>query len=210
MSGLAGDGAGRVLRLDGRFALPVVVDGGTEGLSHDGSTLVLQGPRSEANTRFAVLDGRLAAPARFVDLKGDFSYDAISPDGSVLYLIEHLPPEGSDHYAVRALDVAAGRLRDGVIVDKRTPGEAMTGRPLARATSPDGAVVATLYLRASGEPFVHLLEAVDGWALCADLPHGAGPGWRLAFTNGRFVVTDPRGSSRFAVDPQSADAAPAT
>lgn len=209
VSSLAPASGGRSLRLDGRFSLPVVVDGGTEGLSHDGGTLVLQGPRSGASTRFAVLDGRLATPPRFLDLPGDFSYDAMSPDGSVLYLIEHMPPAGSDHYAVRALDVVTGKLRDGVIVDKRTPDESMTGSPLARAASPDGAVVATLYLRASGESFVHLLGTADGWALCADLPRNAGPGWKLRFTDGSVVVvSDPAGAGRFAIDPQSAAVAP--
>jgi hypothetical protein len=193
------------LRLDGRFQLPVVVAAApAEGLSHDRKTLVLQGPASDRSSRFAVLHSGLTTAPQFIELPGAFSYDAMSPDGSVLYLIEHLPPAGANHYAVRALDVSAGRLRPGVIVDKRNPGEAMEGRPLSRAVTTDGAVVATLYLRESGEPFVHLLHTVEGFAFCADLPRGATAGWTLSYPAGRFLVTDPNGTSRHAIDPTDA------
>jgi hypothetical protein len=199
----AGQQTGAALRLDGRYRLPVVVAGSApEGLSHDGRTLVLEGSASDRGSRFAVLHSGLTAAPRYIDLPGSFSYDAISPDGSVLYLIEHLPPAGSTHYAVRALDVQAGRLRPDVIVDKRDPDEKMAGRPLSRVASTDGTVVATLYLRETGEPFVHLLYTVDGVAFCADLPRGATTGWTLSYPAGRVLVTDPSGTARHAVDPQ--------
>jgi hypothetical protein len=195
----------REVWLDGRFVLPDVLPGGPpEGLSRDGRTLVLQEAPADGRTRFAVLDAALSGTPRIIGLRGWFSYDAMSPHGSVLYLIQQLAPAGSDHYAVRALDVGPARLWDGAIVDKRTPGEAMTGRPLSRATDPDGTVVATLYLRESGGPFVHLLNVVDGFALCADLPRGPVSGWTLSYIDGRLLVLDRTGAGRFAVQPDDA------
>ncbi len=192
-------------RIPGRYWLPVVVAGqGPEGVSGDGGTLVLQGVHgSDGLSRFALLDTGLATPARTVALKGDFSYDAISPDGRLVFLIQHLPPAGSDHYVVRAYDSATGALREGAIVDKRTPTEAMNGQPLARVATPGGGLVATLYLRRTGEPFVHLLDTIDGFALCADLPEGAVQGWTLAYTPDHFVVRDAQGVDRLTVTPEA-------
>ena len=48
----------------------------------------------------------------------------------------------------------------------------MAGYPLARASSPDGEWVYTLY-QGPEHAFVHALAAVDGYALCIDLPGGA-------------------------------------
>ncbi|MHB8460308.1 MAG: hypothetical protein ACYDB6_09605 [Candidatus Limnocylindrales bacterium] len=184
--------SGSVLRqrsLAGSFALPVVVPGGLPGgLTSDGRTLVLvdRAPGT-GSSRFAFLDAALVSPPRFVTLPGGFAFDALSPDGRFLYLIEHLGQPGSGHYQVRAYDSAAGALLAGAIVDKRNVGEAMEGRPVARVSSADGRWVYTLYVRTDGTAFVHELDTTDTVALCADLPTTARAtsaaevmAWRLA------------------------------
>src|SRR4051812_10601164 len=153
--------------LPGRWRLPQpAADGALEGVSANGRTLVLAD-----GSRFTFLDTRLSAPPRVVELAARYSYDALAPDGSVLYLIEHRPDLGRQRYQVRAFDVATGRMRPGVIADKRELGEPMAGYALARATSPDGAWVYTLY-QGRDHPFVHALAASEGYALCIDLPGG--------------------------------------
>jgi hypothetical protein len=110
--------------------------------------------------------------ARIVELRGAFEYDALSPDGRILYVVEHLDASAGGRYQVRAVDVATGVLRDGVIVDKTRVEESMAGSPIAQVRRPDG-VVLTLY-RGPDHPFVHALNASEAWAVCIDLPTGAG------------------------------------
>lgn len=184
------------VRLDGAFRFPVVAPKApVEGVSHDGRVVVLAGSDA-GRSQFAVLDGALARPVRVVTLPAGFSYDALSPDGSVLYLVEHLPPSGSEHYQVRAYDLATGRLAAGAIADKSAVPEQMAGHPLARATSPDGDWVATLYERTDGEAFIHLLAARNQFALCLDLPPGSVSGWGLRYQGDRLTVHDARGLTR--------------
>src|SRR5947208_2423922 len=70
--------------------------------------------------------------------------------------------------AAGAGPLATGRLCEQVIVDKRTPDEKMNGYPVARTTTAAGDWVYTLYSKASGEPFVHALNAKGRYALCVD------------------------------------------
>jgi hypothetical protein len=105
---------------------------------------------------------------RIVELPGAFTYDAVSPDGSTIYVIEHLATPPAGHYQVRAVDVASGALKEGVIVDKRNVGEAMAGSPVAQLRRDDG-LVFTLY-RGIEHPFIHALDTVQGFAVCIDLP----------------------------------------
>jgi hypothetical protein len=164
----AATGAVRAQRtLPGRWRLPEpAADGTLEGVSADGGTLVLT-----RESRFAFLDAALAAPPQVAALDARFSYDALSPDGSVLYLVEHRSDLGPRRYQVRAFERATGRMRAGAIVDTREIDEPMAGYPLARATSSDGAWVYTLY-QGPEHAFVHALAAADGYALCIDLPGG--------------------------------------
>jgi hypothetical protein len=46
----------------------------------------------------------------------------------------------------------------------------MTGWPVTRATSADGAWAFTLYVKGNGSGFVHALDTVDRRAVCIDLP----------------------------------------
>ena len=92
-----------------------------------------------------------------VRLHGDFSFDAISPSGRWVYLIQYTSALDPTQYRVRALVVATGRLLGADIVDPHDRGERMRGNPLTRISSPDGRWAYTLY-DGNGQPFVHALD----------------------------------------------------
>jgi len=174
-TGIDGGKIDRSTSLPGRVTIPAVAyDGSASGLSADGRTLVLIRPRlgfPRRRTTFAVLGARRLHLRRWVTLKGDFSFDAISPDGSLLYLVEYLSPRDPTRYEVRAYDLRSGQLLPQPIVDPEKPEERMGGIPLTRATSSDERWAYTLYQRAGGhEPFIHALDTVGRKAVCIDLP----------------------------------------
>lgn len=169
---------GQVLRwriVRGYVGVPVVgLDGTTEGVSRNGRTLVLAGtPEVSAGgqirTRFAVLDTRTLR-IRQLELPGSWSYDALSPDASTLFLVEYLGTGANAAYRIRAYDVDAHRLLPRVIVDRRAKEAVMFGRAVTRTTSADGRWAYTLYARARQEPFVHALDTARRAAYCIDLP----------------------------------------
>ena len=166
------DPPGRSQTIDGTWRLPTVgLDPLPVGVSADGRTIVLVPSDTTAGdgvSRFAILTRSFDAEPRIVELKGSFEYDALSPDGSTLYVVEHLPAPPEGHYQVRAVDTASGVLRDGAVVDKRLGDEAMAGYPIAQLRRNDGFVF-TLY-RGAEHQLIHALSSVDGWALCIDLP----------------------------------------
>ena len=202
---------GAELRIAGHWQLPTVgLDPVPVGRSLDGSTIVLvEGAYNPdaGNSRFAVLqhftlgavqtagDSPLRL-ARIVELPGAFEYDTMSPDGSILYLVQHLDAAAGGHYQVRAVDVATGVMRDGVIVDKANVDEWMAGSPMAQLRQPGGSVL-TLY-DGPEHPFIHALNSGEAWALCIDLP-AAGPdggtGWR-----DWGLASSPDGSAVYAVN----------
>lgn len=161
-------------QLLGPYGIPYVTSPlAGEGLSADGRTLVLGDastsfPRTHSS--FAVLTApRLRVRAVF-SLRGDFAFDALSPDGSRLYLIQHTDANDQTRYVVRAYDVATQRLLLGRIADRTQRSWVMQGYPISRATSPDGRWVYTLYGNQGGFPFVHALDTVRGVAHCVGLP----------------------------------------
>lgn len=154
--------------IPGRYGVAVVAhDASTGGVSADGATLVLPSLDRGATTRFAILSTATLAVRKVISIDGLFTYDAISPDGRIVYLIEYLSAE---NYRVRALNVASGGLYAGVVVDKRESGEPMAGYPVTRATSTDGRWAYTLYGRERGPAFVHALGTPYRAAICIDLP----------------------------------------
>ena len=159
--------------LDGRYTVPVIaLDHSASGLSTDGSTLLLINPRRtfpRAQTSFVVLNARNLRTRAHIVLRGDFSFDALSPDGTRTYLIHYLSRRDPTRYEVRALDVPSGKLLPTAIVDKGEPDERMAGYPVTRATTADGRWAYTLYDGAGEEPFVHALDTVNGEAHCIDL-----------------------------------------
>jgi hypothetical protein len=172
---------GRVLAwrlIEGAFTVPAVAyDGSSGGLSADGRTLVLIAPRASfprARTAFTVLAATGLRPLGVVRLRGDFSYDAISPDGTWLYLIEYTSPTDPSRYLVRAYDLHTRRLLAAPVTDPREQTDKMRGSPLTRATSPDGRWAYTLYDGAGTTPFVHALDTTRRTARCIDLDALAG------------------------------------
>jgi hypothetical protein len=164
---------GPALRLSGAWGLPYT-PAGAEGLSHDGRMLVLgsAGVGLSSPSRFLVVNPRQMKVVRTISLDGYFSYDALSPDASTLYLIQytHGSSQDTSHYIVRAYDMQTDRLTPGKIADRTDHETAMAGYAMTRTTSPNGRWVYTLYRKPSGEPFVHALDTVRGVAYCIDLP----------------------------------------
>jgi hypothetical protein len=167
--------AWRSRSIDGAWRLPSIgLDPLPVGVANDGSTimhstivLVETDAQAGATTsRFAVLARN--EPARIIELPGALEFDALSPDGSILYVVEHLPAPPEGHYQVRAVDLPSGVMREAVIADKRNLGSSMAGWPITQATHPNG-VVFTLY-RGARHPFIHALNTREAWAVCLDLP----------------------------------------
>lgn len=158
--------------LKGKRGIPMVAQDGTPGgLSADGRTLILTSPRTSYPQRTSTLylmNARNLTLRRRITLRGDFSFDALSPDGSTLYLIQ-LNPRNFTRYAVRALDTGSGRLIAKPVVDGREPDEVMRGIPLTRVMSPDGRYAYTLYGQGA-KPFVHALDTRRRSAACIDIP----------------------------------------
>lgn len=187
-----GGRVGRWWTVPGPYSIPAAAyDDRAGGLSSDGGTLVLSRfswiypPRT---TNLAILNTRLYLrhpgggkrprhAIRKVHLDGSFSYDAISPDGSRIYLIEHLSPYYGGPYRVRALETKSGKLLPKPIVDPSEPWEQMQGTPISRVTGADGRWAYTLYSAhqkgrydRAHKPFIHALDTVAGKAVCVELP----------------------------------------
>jgi hypothetical protein len=164
------------VRLHGSWGIPVIgngyASGSGQGLSHDGRTLVLAslGGPYVSPSRFLVVDARRLKPLRTIVLDGTFSFDALSPDGSRMYVIQYKSAGDLNHYIVRAYDMRTKQLLPGKIADRSEDEKTMAGTALTRTTSAGGRWVYTLYQKPSGEPFVHALDTVRARAYCIDLP----------------------------------------
>jgi hypothetical protein len=164
----------RARSFPGYLGIPLVAyDGTAGGLSGNGKRLVVASyapaPRTRGQTRFAVLDTKSFRVRRLAVLDGSWSFDAIAPDGSILYLTEHVRAGTNPLYRVRSYDVRSGLLR-GAIVDRIEGEQDMGGEPVTRASSSDGRWAYTLYARAKHEPFIHALDTAKREAYCIGLP----------------------------------------
>jgi hypothetical protein len=165
--------------LKGLYGIPLVTyDGETGGLARNGQRLVLAAWPGLRETRFVVVDPRSLRVRSRVRLPGRFAFDALSPSGSLMYLIQYLgsPRSINQPYAVRAFNLNTQKLYPGAIVDRREPDEKMTGQPIARTGSPSGWAY-TLYQRTAKRPFVHALDTVHRRAFCVDLPWRGSAKW---------------------------------
>ncbi len=212
-------GGGQIARMQswpGTWTIPAVAyDGSASGLSADRRTLVLIEPRTSfprAETRLLVVQARTLRSADVILLHGDFSFDAVSANGSRIFLIHYTSAVDPTRYEVRAYDVNARRLVARPIVDPRAATEKMRGNPLSRVTSPDGRFAYTLY-DGGGHPFVHALDTAASTARCIDLegiPAGTNL-WtfRLHLSRGGRMLTVDRGATTFAsLDTHSWEPAP--
>jgi hypothetical protein len=171
--------------LRGSYYLPAVAtDGSAGGISANGVLVLSDSPRRypPQHSTFAILDTRLflrhphrgpGAPRHAIthlSLPGAWGFDAISPDGSRVYLIHSFFRHGEvSRYEVREVDAVSGRLLPQPVVDPKEPNERMQGSPVTRVSSHDGRWAYTLYA-GSKEPFLHALDTVGGRAVCVDLP----------------------------------------
>jgi len=201
---------GRVLGsrlLPGRFTIPAVaLDGTAAGLTADGRTLVLIRPRTgfpRRQTTLAVVGTARLRLRETVTLPGDFSFDALSPDGSLLYLVQYVNPRDPTRYVVRGYDLERGRLLPEPVVDPTIFGKVMRGYPVTRAVSPDGRWAYTLYDGGGGRPFVHALDTAERTAACIDVDALAGRSdlmdVRLAVAGGGSEVRIVAGAETVAV-----------
>jgi hypothetical protein len=144
-----------------------------QGLSQDGKTLVLSaipGPYATPS-RFLVLDLRRMRVVRKITLAGSFSFDALSPRATRMYLIQYTHgARDLTHYIVRGYDLRTNRLLPGRIADRTQKNWVMKGSPLTRTWSANGRWVYTLYTDPGSYPFVHALDTKRGVAHCVQLP----------------------------------------
>ena len=210
--------SGRVIastKIAGAFGIPAVTSIGTPGgLSPDGRLLVLVQPPVyngglRTQSRFAVLSTDGLRRTASITLPGEFGFDAISPDRRTLYVIQHMSNRDLVRYVVRAYDLSARRLLPQAIVDKRSPSEVMRGYPVARAATPSGDWVYTLYTKNPGSSltFVHALNAAGRSAFCIDLPGWSGGEniWeaRLELAGGMLLVKTKSGETVARIDTQT-------
>ncbi len=174
--------------LDGSWGIPAVTfsPGSGEGITRDGKRLIVAATGVWSPTEFAVLTTPDLRVVEKFSIDGNFAYDALSPDASTLYLIQHVDANNVNRYVVRAYDLESHRLLPGRIADKTQRGWVMEGSAVTRATSADGRWVYTLYSRPGGYPFIHALDTVNGVAHCTGLPwHGGqAPLWNIRMTLG--------------------------
>ena len=168
--------------------------------SSDGHWLALrqQGQNNNATT-IALIDTQAGRLVKTIQLNGDFDLDALSPDGTSLYLLQKLS-DGSGHYYVKLYNVNESKLYDNAIVDKTEINERMTGVALVRQMAGDGTSAYTLYTNTSeNEAFVHILP-LDGeafpFARCVDLPTGNSSNLLHYYT----LTLSPDGGTLYAVN----------
>lgn len=173
--------------LRGSYVIPAVAfDGSAGGLSANGNTLALVNftrTYPPPRTMVAILDTdvhlrhprrpgqrRPQHAIRRLSLPGYFAFQAISPNGSKLYLRhyrQHGP--GSDDFGLRVLDARSGRLAPRPLAVSNG-GRPLAGLPISGATSPDGRWAYALYDGDKRMPFLLALDTITGRLIRVDLP----------------------------------------
>ena len=194
----------KTLTVQGSFGVPqLTYQGPAGGLFRDGSAFVLQTTGYGATTRFLVLGARDLDVRQTIALKGAYAFDALSPDASRMYLIEHATANDLEHYVVRAYDLNAQKLLPGRIADKTQKSWVMQGWPVSRKESADGRWAYTLYANPGGYPFIHALDTVAGTARCIGIPWRASDGTQsVVFSltlrlKGQSLVVGPAGARAY-------------
>jgi hypothetical protein len=168
---LGDEAAARSVVLRGDFGIATLTQNGlTGGLFHDGSAFVTQSLGLKSTSSFVVIGTKDLVPRQTINLKGTFGFDALSPDGSKLYLIQHTSAQDVQHYIVRAYNLKTHKLMKGRVADKTQKSWVMQGWAVDRVTSADGRWAYTLYSNPGGYPFVHALDTVRGVAHCVGVP----------------------------------------
>ena len=157
--------------LVGRYRLPRAAPGDAiGGRALEGPVLLERVDPPAGASIFALLPTGLGGAKLRIALAGRWSFDAISPNGRRVYLIQHDVDGDPSHYAVRMYDVARRKLQKGRVADKRELDEEMSGTPIWRESGPDERWAYTLYERPRAARFIHALDTTSGAAVCIDLP----------------------------------------
>jgi protein MpaA len=173
--------------LRGNYFIPAVAfDGSPGGLSANGNALALVGfsraypPR---RTRLAILDTdvylrhpvrsgqqRPRHAIRHIDLPSYFAFQAISPNGSKLYLRRYRPfDHPSDDFEPRVLDAGSGKLAPRPLVVSNDA-RRLSGLPISGTSSPDGRWAYALYDGDKHQPLLLALDTASGRVIRVDLP----------------------------------------
>lgn len=201
----------RHMRIKGTWGIPLVAyDGTAEGLFPNGRTLLLaqslyNGQTLRTTTKFTLVDTRRMKVSRRIQLKGAFTFDAVSRDGRYVYLIEYMSPEDPNSYRVRAYDLGGAGLLSKIVSDKQSWATDMHGLPISRVWKESWAY--TLY-GANARPFIHALDTHNLEAVCINLPWKASPDrifdYRLKLDgDGHLVVRGPNGRALAVIDRQT-------
>jgi hypothetical protein len=201
----------RHMRVKGIWGIPLVAyDGTAEGLFPNGRTLLLaqslyNGQTLRTTTKFTLVDTQRMKVSRRIQLKGAFTFDAISRNGRYIYLIEYMSPEDPTTYRVRAYDLSGAGLLSKIVSDKRSWATDMRGLPIARTWKEGWAY--TLY-GGNARPFIHALDTQNVAAVCINLPWRSSPDrifdYRLRIDgDGHLVVRGPNGRALAVIDRQS-------
>jgi hypothetical protein len=208
----ATDRNGRVLHqltVKGSWGLPLVAyDHTVEGLVDGGRALLLaqqiytSDGQLRSPTSFKLLDARTLKVSREIRLAGTFTFDAASPNGRYMYLIEYFSTDDPTLYRVRAYDLRGDKLLAKIVADRRSWQTGMEGMPISR-TWKDGWAY-TLY-GGNARPFIHALNARGLEAVCIDMPWRSSPqrvfDFRLRTDRaGHLVVRGPHGRALAVVD----------
>jgi hypothetical protein len=201
----------RHMRIKGNWGIPLVAyDNTAEGLFPNGRTLLLaqslyNGQTLRTTTKFTLVDTRRMKVSGRIQLKGAFTFDAVSRDGRYLYLIEYMSPEDPSSYRVRAYDLRGAGLLAKIVSDKQSWATDMRGLPISRLWS--GSWAYTLY-GANARPFIHALDTANVAAVCINLPWKTSPDrvfdYRLKLDrDGHLVVRGPNGRALAVIDRQT-------
>jgi hypothetical protein len=195
----------RSTTLTGLFGVPTLGNHNLAlGMYRDGSAFVLQSVGYATPTRFKLVRTTDLAVLDTISLDGVYSFDALSPDASTLYLTQHRDADDLQHYVVRAYDLKTHALRAGRIADKTQRGWVMQGFPAARTETADGRWVYTLFSNPSGFPFVHALDTVRGVAHCVGIAWRGEQGplfdYRLQVRGNRLLVQRRDGTTYRAIN----------
>jgi len=194
--------------IDGTFGVPMLADSYADGVFRDGSALVLQNVGYGTRSEFRIVNTSDLTVRDSISFDGTYSYDALSPNGKVMYLVQHTSADDVTHYVVRAYDLESHTLRPGLIADKAQRGWVMQGFPAKRTATKDGRWVYTMYANPNGYPFIHALDTVNGVAHCvgfATPPGGDGQVFngKLVLKGSKLQVRTPAGSLWRVVDLKS-------
>lgn len=144
----------------------------------------------------AAADGQIT---HTLSLNGHFEVDALTNNGTGLFLIQYVPPDQPEQYVVRLYDLSIGELSPDPIRDKRVNDELMTGYAWGSIADPQGTWWLTLYVNTNkNTAFIHALNLREKWAYCIDLPSGEG---NLAALQNYSLTLSPNSRIVYAVNP---------